>query len=222
MALLSIAVVSDVICPWCYVGKRRLELALDHLGLRERVELRWLPFELNPDMPPDGMERVAYRAAKFGDHKSAELDRQMAALGREEGIMFALERQHRVPNTRKAHCLIAHASRLGTADGIVEALFRAYFEAGVDIGDTEVLADIAKQSGFEREQALTALQDVSLDAEVRELERQATRTGVSGVPFFIINDTWAISGAQPAPQWIDALRDILSRPAEAGQPQPAA
>src|SRR3954470_16489458 len=142
MALLSITVVSDVICPWCYVGKRRLELALDHLGLRERVELRWLPFELNPDMPPDGMERAAYRAAKFGAHKSAELDQQMTALGRQEGIMFAFERQHRTPSTRKAHRLIAHASRLGSADSLVEALFRAYFETGLDIGDTEVLADI--------------------------------------------------------------------------------
>jgi predicted DsbA family dithiol-disulfide isomerase len=168
------------------------------------------------------MERAAYRAAKFGAHKSAELDQQMTALGRQEGIMFAFERQHRTPSTRKAHRLIAHASRLGSADSLVEALFRAYFETGLDIGDTEVLADIAKPSGLEPEQALTALQDVSLDAEVRELEHQATRAGVSGVPFFIINDTWAISGAQPAPQWIDALRDILSRPAEAGQPQPAA
>ncbi|HKH95055.1 MAG TPA: DsbA family oxidoreductase, partial [Beijerinckiaceae bacterium] len=124
--LLKIAVYSDVICPWCFVGKRRLERALREVAAEASVT--WLPFELNPDMPPEGVERATYRARKFGAERSAELDANMTKLGGEEGIAFAFDRMARTPNTRKAHALIAHASRVGGADAVVEALFRAYFE----------------------------------------------------------------------------------------------
>src|SRR5215207_5533240 len=110
---LSVAVFSDVICPWCFVGKRRLERALDQCGLAGTAAIRWLPFELNPDMPAGGMERAAYRARKFGAERAAALDRDMTALGLKEGIRFAFDRMERTPNTRPAHCLIAHASREG-------------------------------------------------------------------------------------------------------------
>ncbi|MDQ4136246.1 MAG: DsbA family protein [Pseudomonadota bacterium] len=98
---LSLAVFSDVICPWCFVGKRRLERALAEAGLAGTAAIRWLPFELNPDMPPDGMERAVYRARKFGADRAAALDRDMTALGRQEGIRFAFDRMQRTPNTRR-------------------------------------------------------------------------------------------------------------------------
>src|SRR3954468_3441028 len=149
---MEIAVFSDVICPWCYVGKRRLERALDELGWRDRVAIEWLPFELNPDMPAGGMERAAYRARKFGAERSAALDEQMRGVGEEVGIRFAFERMARTPNTRRAHMLIAGASRQGAgpgaADGLVEALFDAYFQRGEDIGDEDVLAGIAQRAGL--------------------------------------------------------------------------
>jgi 2-hydroxychromene-2-carboxylate isomerase len=142
---LTIAVISDVVCPWCYVGKRRLEAALKELG--QEAEIHWLPYELNPDMPKDGMERAAYRAKKFGEAKSAQFDAQLTALGREEGIPFAFDRQARTPNTRAAHQLIAFAGSQGKADAVVEALFKAYFEEGRDVGSDEVWARSPKRPG---------------------------------------------------------------------------
>ncbi len=132
---LTISVFSDVICPWCYVGKRRLERALDRLGQRESTTIEWLPFELNPDMPAHGMARALYRARKFGAERAAQLDAQMAELGAQEGIGFAFERMTRTPSTRRAHMLIAAAAQHGRADPVVDALFRAYFEEGRDVGD---------------------------------------------------------------------------------------
>jgi predicted DsbA family dithiol-disulfide isomerase len=205
---LTIAVFSDVICPWCYLGKRRLESALDRLGLRESTKVTWLPFELNPTMPPEGMARLDYREAKFGLAKSIQLDAQMTALGEAEGVAFAFGRQTRTPSTRRAHKLIAHATRMGNADPVVEALFRAYFEEARDIGDGRVLADIAAGLGLDREAALAAMEDDLLDRQVADLEAEAGQSGVSGVPFFIIDGQWAISGAQPAEQWVEALTQL--------------
>jgi predicted DsbA family dithiol-disulfide isomerase len=205
----AIAVFSDVICPWCFVGKRRLERALREFGAG--AEITWLPFELNPDMPAEGMTRADYRARKFGPDRSRELDANMTELGREEGIAFAFDRIARTPNTRKAHALIAHASRLGQADAVVEALFRAYFEEALDIGDPGVLADIAVRQGLEREAAMAALSDPELHDEVVTREGEAARLGASGVPFFVVDRMWAISGAQPSAAWVDALRQIASQ-----------
>jgi predicted DsbA family dithiol-disulfide isomerase len=212
-ASLKIAVYSDVICPWCFVGKRRLERALREVGTEASVT--WLPFELNPDMPPEGVERATYRARKFGAERSAELDANMTKLGGEEGIAFAFDRMARTPNTRKAHALIAHASRVGRADAVVEALFRAYFEEALDIGSEAVLADVAERHGIARADALAAVADPKLRDEVVAREGEAARLGVSGVPFFIVEDQWAISGAQPSDTWVDALRQIASQGQEA-------
>ena len=204
----AIAVFSDVICPWCFVGKRRLERALRETGTT--ASIKWLPFELNPDMPPEGMTRAEYRARKFGEERARALDASMAEVGREEGIAFAFDRMARTPNTRKAHALIAYAARNGGADALVEALFRAYFEEGRDIGDDEVLADVAAEQGMLREAALAALADPELQAEVLQLEGEAARLGVSGVPFFVVDRRYTISGAQPAQTWVEALRQRAS------------
>jgi predicted DsbA family dithiol-disulfide isomerase len=211
---LTIAVFSDVICPWCYLGKRRLESALDRLGLRESTKVTWLPFELNPTMPPEGMARLDYREAKFGLAKSIQLDAQMTALGEAEGVAFAFGRQTRTPSTRRAHKLIAHATRSSRADPVVTALFRAYFEEGRDIGDPAVLGEIAEAAGLERDPALAALDDALLDRQVAELEAEAAASGVSGVPFFIVDGRWAVSGAQAPEQWVEVLRDLAAQPAE--------
>lgn len=209
----NIAIYSDVICPWCFVGKRRLERALREVAAEASVT--WLPFELNPDMPPEGVERTTYRARKFGTERSAELDANMTKLGGEEGIAFAFDRMAKTPNTRKAHALIAHASRVGRADAVVEALFRAYFEEALDIGSEAVLADIAERHGIARADALAAVADPKLRDEVIAREGEAARLGVSGVPFFIVEEQWAISGAQPSETWADALRQIASEQQDA-------
>ena len=157
---IPITVYSDVICPWCYVGKRRLEAALAEVGpsVTGHMSFSWRPFELNPDMPAEGMERRSYRAAKFGDARSAELDLKMAETGRELGIAFAFDRMQRTPNTRLAHRLIWEAGRQGRQDAVVERLFHGYFEEGLDIGATDTLRSLADKCGLDAkgvEQALT-------------------------------------------------------------------
>jgi predicted DsbA family dithiol-disulfide isomerase len=212
---MKIAVFSDVVCPWCLIGKRRLERAVAQLGLEGGVTIDWLPFELNPDMPSEGMERAAYRARKFGAERSAALDEQMTALGRQEGVAFAFERQQRTPNTRKAHRLIAHASAAGKGADVVEALFRAYFEEAQDIGDPRVLADLAEACGLDRAEAAAALESEDVGRFVLDAERRAADLGINGVPFFIVDGTWAVSGAQPTAAWVQALRQIEAGSTEA-------
>src|SRR4051794_8324888 len=209
--MMEISIFSDVICPWCYVGKRRLERALGEVRAGDAA-IEWLPFELNPDMPPEGMPRAEYRTRKFGPERAAVLDEQMRAVGAEEGIRFAFDRQARTPNTRRAHMLIAHASAEGRGPEVVEALFRAYFEDGRDIGDQAVLLDIAAGAGLDRDKAGAALGDDDTRQTVVTAERRAGELGISGVPFFIVDRAWAVSGAQPAAAWVDALRQTAARP----------
>ncbi|HEX8665241.1 MAG TPA: DsbA family oxidoreductase [Beijerinckiaceae bacterium] len=208
---MEIAVFSDVICPWCYIGKRRLERAFDALGLNGQGAIEWLPFELNPDMPPQGMARADYRARKFGAERAAALDANIQAVGAEEGIRFAFERQARTPNTRRAHMLIAHASGQGRGGAVVDALFRAYFEDGRDIGDEAVLLDIASEVGLDRHGAAAALRDDEVRRMVVQAEGRAGELGISGVPFFIVERAFAVSGAQPAEAWVEALQEIAAR-----------
>ena len=209
---MEIAVFSDVICPWCYIGKRRLERAFEALGLNGQVAVEWLPFELNPDMPPQGMARADYRARKFGAERAAALDANIEAVGAEEGIRFAFGRQSRTPNTRSAHMLVAHASGQGRGGAVVDALFRAYFEEGRDIGDEAVLLAVAAEAGLDRGEAQTALRDDEVRRMVVSAEGRAGELGISGVPFFIVERAFAVSGAQPAEAWIEALQRIAARP----------
>ena len=215
---LPITIYSDVICPWCYVGKRRFEAAVATPvpGMPKQLAIAWRPFELNPDMPDCGMERTLYRARKFGPDKSRALDLQMAETGREVGIDFAFGKMTRTPNTRLAHRLIWQAGREGgdAQNALVNRLFEAYFEEGADIGRPEVLESLAKEAALDLKQARTALtDDASLEA-VLDLEDQGIQMGIRGVPFFLLIDKYAISGAQPPELWIDALPKIAAEAAK--------
>ncbi|MDB5590057.1 DsbA family oxidoreductase [Enterovirga sp.] len=207
---IQIQVFSDVICPWCLIGKRRLERALDATGERAEAQVTWLPYELNPDMAPAGMPRAEYRARKFGQERAEMLDREMTERGREEGISFRFDRIAVTPSTRKAHRLISFADREGRSGALNEALMVGYFEEARDIGTEEVLLDIAAAQGLDRDLARAALQDPEVDREVAALERRAAEIGITGVPFFILDGRFAVSGAQPAESWIDVLRDRAS------------
>ena len=203
-AALTIEVVSDVICPWCYIGKRRLGKALAALAGEVSAEIRWLPFQLNPAMPTEGIPRTQYRTQKFGSlERSRELDARVAKEGESEGITFAFERIERTPNTVAAHALVGLAQQQGRGDAVVDALFRAYFEEGKDIGDAAALADVAERcqvSGRPRQEALTEV--VALDAQMRGL-------GISAVPTFILARKFAVSGAHPPETLAEAIREAL-------------
>lgn len=205
-APIRISVISDVICPWCYLGKRRLESALEESGVD--AEIVWLPFELNPDMPQEGMPRAEYRARKFGPERGAAMDAQMRENGLAEGVNFDFGKMLRTPNTRRAHMLIAHASTMGEDDALADALFRAYFEEGADIGDVETLVSIAASLGFDEETCRAVVADEAVAEAVVAMERRAAESGVTGVPFFIVNEKYGVSGAQPKETWLAVFEDL--------------
>src|SRR5262245_25329863 len=145
---LHVDVISDVICPWCFIGKRRLEKAVAALDAKHEVWVRWLPFQLNPTMPRAGISRREYRTRKFGSwERSLELDARVFEVGKSEGIPFAFDRIERTPNTLNAHRLIWLAGKEGVQDAVVESLFRAYFTEGRDIGQRQTLLDVVAKAG---------------------------------------------------------------------------
>jgi predicted DsbA family dithiol-disulfide isomerase len=203
---LLIEIASDVICPWCYIGKRRLEKALAALGGEVEARIEWLPFQLNPDMPESGVARADYRRAKFGSvEKGRALDARVAQEGAGEGIAFAFERMQRTPNTVAAHRLIDLAQSQGKAGPVVDALFRAYFEAARDIGEPAVLAEIALAAGVENWPA------GSNGARVATQEERVRDLGISGVPTFIFNRESGLSGAYPPDTLAQAIREAAAR-----------
>jgi predicted DsbA family dithiol-disulfide isomerase len=205
---LAVEVVSDTICPWCFVGKRRMEQASKLLGDELHPDVRWRPFQLNPTMPKAGLDRRTYRTAKFGswEHSQA-LDAQVAAVGREVGITFRHDLMACTPNTFNAHRLIWLAGQEGKQDEIVEALFRAYFTEGRDIGDHSVLADLAAEAGLPRERASDFLRSDHGSAEVTGEEAQARRLGISGVPTILVGGAPLFSGALRAEIMAAKLRE---------------
>jgi predicted DsbA family dithiol-disulfide isomerase len=207
-ASLSVDVVSDVVCPWCYIGKRKLERALEELKSREPAldpVVRWHPFELNPDLPAEGIARSAYLEAKFGSDRAAHIYTRVRAAGESVGIAFEFDRIVRQPNTRDAHRLIAWAQQEGDAAAAVEVLFRAYFVEGRSLSDPAELAGIAHDAGLDRAAAAALLASDRLRAEVETEYREAQAAGISAVPFFIFNGRTAVSGAHDPPTLLEAI-----------------
>lgn len=203
---LTIDIISDVICPWCYVGKRRLEKAIAALERQYEVRVRWLPFQLNPTMPKDGISRRDYRTRKFGSwERSLELDAQMAAAGAAEGIHFAFDRIERTPNTLDAHRLIWLADKEGVQDAVVEALFVAYFTEGRDISNRDTLLDVVAEAGLDRNRADAVLNSNDGLEAITEADDLSRRHRVDGVPFFIVNSKITLGGAQPPEAFLEAF-----------------
>ncbi len=206
---MRVDIVSDVVCPWCYIGKRRFERALaQRPGLR--VTQSWRAFQLNPDLPGDGVPRAFYLAAKYGSARQA--GRAFAALsaaGRGEGIDFAFDRIGRVPNTLRAHRMILLAADAGCADAVVEALFRAYLVEGLDIGDLDTLAMIGVRAGLDWPTVRRYLAGEAGADRVRAEDRWARRLGIHAVPCFVLGRDYTISGAQE-PEMFLPLFDVAA------------
>jgi predicted DsbA family dithiol-disulfide isomerase len=206
---LFVDVVSDVVCPWCYIGKRKLETALARLRAAEpglAPTVRWHPFELNPDLPVEGIPRAAYLENKFGGKaRAAEIYARVRAGGAEVDIAFDFDRIARQPNTREAHRLIAWAQQRGEAGALVERLFRAYFIEGRWIGERNELAALAADSGLPGDEARAVLASDLYRAEVEAEYREAQEAGITGVPFFIFNSRTAVSGAHDPDVLLEAI-----------------
>lgn len=216
--VLAIDVVLDVVCPWCYIGKRRLEQALSTLAEREpglAPRLRWHPFQLDPTVPRDGVDRRAYRQAKFGSAaRVAEINARVEAAGRSVGLAFAFDAIGRQPNTLDAHRLIAWAQAQGgvpDVDALVERLFRAFFIEGRDLGDRAELARIAAEAGADPVAARALLDSNLLAAEIAAANERAHNLGIGGVPFIIFDGKAAVSGAQEPDVLLDAIATARER-----------
>jgi len=202
---LTVDVISDVICPWCFIGKRRLEKAIAAHG--DPVKVRWHPFQLNPTMPKEGISRREYRTGKFGSwERSMQLDANIVAAGKEEGILFDFDRMERTPNTLDAHRLIWVADKEGVQDAVVEALFLAYFTEGRDISNRQTLIDVVAEAGLDRGKAEAVLDSNEGIALIDEASKMADRHHVKGVPFFIVSNGVTFSGAQPVESFIEVFR----------------
>lgn len=213
---LTIDIHSDVICPWCWIGKRRLEQALAALSPL-RAQVRWHPFQLNPGMPTEGMPRAEYRRRKFGSAEyAAALDARVTGVASQEGLAFDLAAQSRTPNTILAHRLIWLAGQRGVQDAVVEALFSAYFSAGMDVGERSVLARIAAANGIDADEIGRFLAGHDGEAEVRDEERTIRTQGIDGVPLFIINGGERLNGAQPVAVFIAALKQASTAATDDG------
>jgi predicted DsbA family dithiol-disulfide isomerase len=207
----QLTIVSDVICPWCFVAKKNLEKALELAGTDFAVNITWRPFELNPGMPREGLNRREYRSRKFGSWEQSQiLDAQVAAAGKLAGITFRHDLMERTPNTFSAHRLIWLAGEEGVQDAIVEALFRAYFVEGRDVGDTKVLAEIAKQAGLSDTVVAAFLEGNAGTDEVRLEAETAKMGGISGVPTFILDGEGLFSGAMKPEHMAARLREAAA------------
>lgn len=218
---ITMKMTSDFICPWCLIGESRLFRAIDALPVGVAVNVEWLPFELNPDMPKQGMDRKAYRSLKFGSwERSQALDAHTVAAGKADGVAFDYDGIAVTPNTFAAHRVSWLAARKGRQRAVVEGLLNGYFNQGRDIGDPEVLIDIAGEAGLDREEVRRFLDSEDGAGAVRALEASSRESGVRGVPHFDIEGT-VVTGAQRAETLRRALLDAHARKAGNGALQSA-
>jgi predicted DsbA family dithiol-disulfide isomerase len=203
-----IDIVSDAICPWCYIGKRQMERALVTLGGEGlSFSIQWNPFQLNPDMAKEGVDRAQYRAWKFGSaEKAAALDARIVDAAAQVGLDFHPERIKRTPNTIDAHRLIWYAGQNDAQDAAMEAVFRAYFIDAQDIGQHSVLADCGAAAGLDRDRVMAFLSGELADKEMRAADQAAREAGVSGVPSFFLDGYGLFSGAMPSEAMANAFR----------------
>ncbi|MBK5278881.1 MAG: DsbA family oxidoreductase [Bacteroidia bacterium] len=212
---IKIDIVSDVVCPWCYIGKRRLEKAIDLIADRVEVEVEFHPFELNPDMPKEGENLKAHLVNKFGgEDRYQQLTNNVVNTAAGEGLKFNFDIQKTSPNTRDAHRVIQFAKSEGKQLEVKEAFLNAYFEQGIDLSKNENLVAVATKAGLDPLKVSNLLNSDEGVVEVEMEERMNAQRGISGVPYFIINNKYGISGAQPAEVLQKALLEIAREPIE--------
>ncbi len=207
----TIQVVSDFVCPWCFVGKRRIDQALAKRPDLD-VTIEWLPFQLSPDMPREGRLRSEHYIDIFGEERAAVIMASMRDTGLEDGITFGDSESAMSPNTMLAHSLLFMASGEDAVDTdeLAERLFSAHHEDCRDLGDIDVLCDIAAAVGMDAEQVRSRLEEGADEAEVSHLMNQIRSSQVSGVPFIVLDGRLALSGAQPVDVLVDALDQIVA------------
>ncbi|SDN30064.1 Predicted dithiol-disulfide isomerase, DsbA family [Lutimaribacter pacificus] len=215
--MIKLDIFSDPICPWCYIGKTRLDRALEQRP-GHPFTIEWHPFQLNPDMPREGMDRRAYLEAKFGGREAAvKAYMPVVEHAAQAGLTIDFEAIARTPNTMDAHRLIHWAGIEGRQTFVVSALFRAYFTEGRDIGDAEVLADIADSAGMDAAMIQRLLASDADLQEIRERDAAAREMGINSVPTFLVNRQHAVPGAQATDLWLKVIDEIAGQVQAGGE-----
>lgn len=208
---IRIGVVSDVVCPWCYIGKRRLEKAMDLSSDRFDFDVEYFPFELNPHMPEEGAGYREYLCRKFGsESRFLELTEHVRRVAAREELAFNPELQKTVPNTRNAHRIIMLAREEGIQPQVTEALFSAYFTQGRDLSDLDTLIAISVEAGLDRDKIDLLLHSNTGKLEIEMAEKELHDLGITSVPLFIIDNRMAISGAQAVEVFTRAFEEVAS------------
>jgi predicted DsbA family dithiol-disulfide isomerase len=210
---IKIGVISDVVCPWCYIGKRRLEKAMLNVSDKFDFEVEYFPFELNPKMPVNGVDQKQYLSDKFGgEERYDQITGHTTAVAAEEGLTFDFSAQKVSPNTRNAHRLIQLAKEDGKQIELVEAFFKAYFSQGLDLTNLETLTNIAVAAGMDKTKVTQFLQSDTGITEVEIAEHELHQLGITGVPFYVIDNKYGISGAQAPESFIKVFEEIHASP----------
>ncbi|MEO1491461.1 MAG: DsbA family oxidoreductase [Pseudomonadota bacterium] len=208
--MVQLDIISDPICPWCYIGKAQLDRAIAEVGVNP-FDTHWRIFQLNPDMPPEGMDRREYLETKFGGPERAQqIYGRIADAAKGAGLDVALDKIGRTPNTMDAHRVIRWARTTGSQQGLVDDLFTRYFEKGEDISDHAVLLDAAEAAGMEREIVAKLLEGDADRESLAEEDRTAREMGVTGVPTFIVGGRYVLTGAQDAATWAKVIRELIA------------
>jgi predicted DsbA family dithiol-disulfide isomerase len=209
---MNIEIYSDLICPWCYIGKRRMEAGLKLLGHEITPKIVWRPFQLNPDMPNEGMNRKNYRTKKFGSwERSMAMDAEVASTGQSLGLQFNYDEVLMTPNTLAGHRLLWWAEQRNQQGPLAESLFRAYFTEGSDIGRHDVLAEVAAGVGLPLSEARAFLDSDAGKKNVEEEALKGLELGLEGVPFFLINGVPALSGAQTTGAFLEVFQRAFKK-----------
>jgi len=202
---IQLDIYSDLICPWCYVGKARLDAALETLGPSKKIKIQWKPFQLNPNMPTEGMERSQYMLKKFGTSDVSAMQARLSAAGAENGLVFNFASMKRVPNTFSAHRLLWFALNHDKQHALSAVLFRKYFHDGLDIGETETLVDAATEAGLDATAARNFLVGKDGCESVEKEEKEGRLLGINAVPTFIVNGDIIATGAIPVAELVCAI-----------------
>ncbi|MBX2945760.1 MAG: DsbA family oxidoreductase [Cyclobacteriaceae bacterium] len=212
---IRIDVVSDVVCPWCYIGKRRLEKALQNLAGKYDFDVTYHPFELNPQLPVEGVNQKEYLVNKFGgEERYHQITAHVTRVAAEEGLTFNFQQQAVSPNTRHAHRIIQWALPFGKQADVKEALMKAYFTEGIDLSKPENLASVSSSAGLNKNDVEALLQTSNGLAAVERAGKEMQQLGITGVPFYIIQNKYGLSGAQPTAIFMETIEEAAKQTTE--------
>tara|TARA_B100001123_G_C15066729_1_gene929931 strand:- start:304 stop:957 length:654 start_codon:yes stop_codon:yes gene_type:complete len=211
MDTLKIDIVSDIVCPWCVIGFRNLKMALKELQPELKFEISWKPYELHPEIPQEGYDKKIYMQQKFGSSDGKPLYEEITKVGDSIGFEFNFSKTKRIPNTFMAHRLLWKAEQCNLQTELSEALFRAYFTDGADIGSKEILSEISLSVGMNKEETISFLESAEGGQEVANLEMEFIERSIGAVPTYFINDKYIIQGGQEPETFISFLKKIIQK-----------